>query len=161
MVVAEISGGVPVLMDSVVMSSVFGKDTTGIIPVVELDELLPDDVASSMESVFTWDFMTTSLVLDVDVEVLLSEGVGLLDFSLDATEPIDDVRDHNDDEGVCPRWDVATDSLSSGTVKELEKEPLLMLEDLELVLSLGNDEDDDEEEEEEAVLVRPLDINDS
>ena len=42
---------------------------------------------------------------------------------------------------------------------ELEKESLLMLEDLELVLSLGNDEDDDEEEE--AVLVRPLDINDS
>jgi len=32
-----------------------------------------------------------------------------------------------------------------------------MLEDLELVL----DEDDDEDEEEEAVLVRPLDINDS
>ena len=160
MVVAEISGGVPVLMDSVVMSSVFGKDTTGIIPVVELDELLPDDVASSMESVFTWDFMTTSLVLDVDVEVLPSEGVGLLDFSL-ATEPIDDVRDHNDDEDVCPRWDVATDSLSSGSVKELEKESLLMLEDLELVLSLGNDDDDDEEEDEEAVLVRPLDINDS
>ena len=44
---------------------------------------------------------------------------------------------------------------------ELEKESLLMLEDLELILSLGNDEDGDEEEEEEAVLVRPLDINDS
>ena len=110
-----------------------------------------------MDSVVTWDFMLTSLVLDVDVEVLLSEGVGLLDFSLDATEPIDDVRDHNDDEGICPRWDVSTDSLSSASVKELEKEPLLMLEDLELVL----DEDDDEDEEEEAVLVRPLDINDS
>ena len=147
------------MLDSVVISSVFGKDTPGISPFVELEELLPDEVASSMESVFTWDFMTTSLVLDVDVEVLLSEGVGLLDFSLDAIEPIDDVKDHNDDEGVCPRWDVATDSLSSGSLKELEKEPLLMLEDLELVLSLGNDEDDDEEEE--VVLVRPLDINDS
>ena len=149
------------MLDSVVMSSVFGKDTPGIIPFVELEELLPDDVSSSMDSVFIWDFMRTSLVLDVDVEVLLSEGVGLLVFSLDATEPIDEVRDHNNDEGVCPRWDVATNSLSSGSVKELEKEPLLMLEDRELVLSLGNDEDDDEEEEEEAVLVRPLDINDS
>jgi len=117
-----------------------------------------------MDSVVTWDFMLTSLVLDVDVEelvVLLSEAVGLLDFSPDSTEPIDDVRDHNDDERVCPIWDVATDSLSSESVKEIEKEPLLMLEDRELVLSLGNDEDDDEEEEEEAVLVRPQDINDS
>ena len=58
-----------------------------------------------MDSVVTWDFMITSLVLDVDVEelvVLLSEAVGLLDFSLDSTEPIYEVRDPNDDERVCP-----------------------------------------------------------
>ena len=105
--------------------------------------------------------MATSLVLDFEVEelvVLLSEEVELLDFSSDANEPTDDVSDHNDDDGVCPRWDVAADSLSSGSVNEPEKDTSLILEDEELVVSL---DDDDDKDEEEAVLERPLVLKDS